>query len=166
MDELKKAKLIYSGELLLFTIVFIVLGVLMLLGILGNKDLFKQIFSWVTLFGSTWLIVDFFWVLLSKKRRAKNSLLDKALLLPSASCTIAFDIFCLINGPLNVNDLAGVNLYGYYCGSLFMYFAAVYLFQAIYHYFYPIPGLLEDDKKAEEKENIPAETEQNDEKQE
>ena len=92
MSIKKKTKLIYSIELLVFVAIFIVIATLEILGIIGKREIMLIIFNWVTIFGGTWLIVDFFWVLFSKKRRKKNSLLDKALVIPLGIYLITFDI--------------------------------------------------------------------------
>ena len=146
----KKTKVIYLVELLVFVVLFAVLATLELLGVIGNKEVMHTIFNWVTIFGGTWMIVDFLWVLISKKRRAKNSLLDKALLVPAGIYLITFDIMCFcklsfIDIPFRRTIIA----------ALFYYFAAIYLFQAIYHWFFPIPSLvkaIEDTKEAMRKE--------------
>ena len=147
--EEKKAIAIYCGELLVFAIVFGVLGILFLLSVIGVSDWKRYAFTYVTLIGGLWPIADFFWTLFSKKHRAANSLVDKVLALPAPFVTIPFDIWMLIQGIPNVD----VNVYRYLIGSIFCYFALVYLFECVYHYFVPIPGLLE----ADEKEEKPAE---------
>lgn len=151
LDDLTKAKLLYSGELALFAILFLVLGILILLDILKVKDWKRYLFTWVTLFGSAWGIADFFWVLFSKKRRAKNSLLDKALLLPSATALIVLDLIALINGIPNMDE----SYYRIVMGSVFLYITALYLFEAIWHWFYPVPGILEAVKEEPEKTEAP-----------
>ena len=88
----KKNKLIYSGELILIAVVFIVLGILELLKVITLSDRFQLIFKIITLVGATWLVTDFIWTLLSKKRRANYSLMDKIMLLPLAIYLYAFDI--------------------------------------------------------------------------
>ena len=146
----KKTKLIYSIELLVFVAIFIVIATLEILGIIGKREIMLIIFNWVTIFGGTWLIVDFFWVLFSKKRRKKNSLLDKALLLPLAVYFITFDILCFCNLSFITLEFRRLMMaIGFY------YVAAIYLFQAIYHYYKPVPMMLqaiEEAKQEEEKE--------------
>ena len=148
----KKTKLIYSGELMLFAILFLVLATLEILHIIGKRHIMLVIFNWVTIFGGTWMLVDFFWVLFSKKRRKKNSLLDKALLIPLGIYLITFDIICFCNAPIvDVED----NFRRLMMGIAFYYIGAIYLFQSIYHYFVPVPMLvkaIEDAYKAEQEE--------------
>ena len=146
MDYVTKAKLIYSGELLLFSIVFLVIGILEMTEVIHIKDIVITIFNWVTLFGGTWVIVDFFWVLFSKKRRAKNSILDKACLLPAGIYLITFDLIALI-GQVSKTD--NYNYYRFGISSLLLYLGCVYIFQGIYHWFKPIPGLVEGILEAE-----------------
>lgn len=151
MDDLTKAKLIYSGELALFAILFLVLGILMLCQVYVSSDTRRTIFIWVTLFGGFFLIGDFLWTLLSKKHRKKASLLDKILTLPSAFALISYDLYVLITG---VKD---ATLHRNVVGSIFLYIAVVYLFEALYHYRHPIPGLLDIDKPEEKPMEQPLE---------
>ena len=95
MSVEKKTKLFYSGELVFFAILFFVIATLEILGIIGKREIMMTIFNWITIFGGTWMIVDFLWVLLSKKRRKKNSLLDKAMFVPAGIYLITFDIALL-----------------------------------------------------------------------
>ena len=161
MPTEKKMKLIYSGELIFFAILFLVIATLEVLGVIGHKTIMMQIFNWVTIFGGTWMLVDFFWVLFSKKRRAKNSLLDKALLIPAGIYLIVFDSLCFA-GRISLDD-AGMNLRRLMMGILFYYFGAVYLFQGIFHYFIPSPALtsaLVEAEKAEEQQPIEGQIEE------
>jgi len=134
----KKTILFYSGELILFALVFFVIATLEIFGVIGKREIMHIIFNWVTIFGATWMIVDFFWVIFSDKRRKKNSLLDKALLLPAAVYLITFDIICF-------SKLSFVNLEfrRMMMAFVFYYFGAIYLFQGIYHYFFPVPQIVE-----------------------
>lgn len=144
----KKYKLIYSGELLLIAIVFLVLGILKLTGVMASKQPRIAIFNWITMFGGLWIITDFFWTLLSKKRRKKNCLLDKILNLLIALYVIPIDFIYLINYP-------GAELFSILVGAMFLYVFVNYTFQAIYHYFKPLPSLLiayNEDKKQKEEE--------------
>ena len=147
-DGLKKYKLIYSGELLLISLVFLVLGILKLTGVMTSKQPRMAIFNWITMIGGLWIIADFFWTLLSKKRRRKNSLLDKILNLPIPLFLSPFDLYFLIKYP-------GPEVFSICVGSVFLYVFLNYAFQGIYHYFKPSPALLiayEEDKKMKELE--------------
>ena len=144
----KKYKLIYSGELLFIATIFLVLGILKLTGVMTSKQPRMAIFNWITIVGGLWNIADFVWMLVSKKRRKKNCLLDKILNLPIALALIPFDIYFLINYP-------GPEFFSIYVGSIFLYIFVNYAFQGIYHYFKPVPSLLiayEEDKKQKEEE--------------
>ena len=158
MSAEKKTKLIYSGELLIFAILFLVIATLEIIGVIGKREIMHTIFNWVTIFGMTWIIVDFFWVLFSKKRRAKNSLLDKALLLPVAVYLITFDILCFCKLSFVTIDFRRMMM-----AIAFYYIGAIYLFQSIYHYFVPVPMLLtaiEEEKAEKEKAEHKEETEE------
>lgn len=150
---IKKIKLIYSGELLLFAVVFLTLGILELLAVIKLSERFQLIFKIITLCGATFIVADFIWVMLSPKRKKKNSIMDKAMLLPIAIYLYVFDIYGFIVQPG----------YGYYQVGVpiaFMYLACVYTFQAIYHYYKPVPSVLEmieETKKEMENANKPQE---------
>lgn len=160
MSVEKKTKLFYSGELVFFAILFFVIATLEILGIIGKREIMMTIFNWITIFGGTWMIVDFLWVLLSKKRRKKNSLLDKAMFVPAGIYLITFDILCFLQLSFVTMEFRRLMM-----GILFYYFGTVYLFQGIFHYFYPVPAIvsaieetykaMEEEKKQEEAKNNP-----------
>lgn len=158
MDELKKMKLIYSGELFIFVVVALVLGVLFLTNVISVKDWKKWAFSIITLLGGIWLIVDFIWTLVSKKRRAKNCLLDKILVVPSALSLFVLDIYALVH-LIPVPSWTGNGFFKYEIGIALCYLSVVYLVQAIYHLFVPHPSIVEaiEEEKAEaERERLEA----------
>lgn len=154
----KRIKMIYSGELLVFAVIFIVLGILELLAVIKLSDRFQLIFKIITLVGATWLIADFVWVMLSPRRKAKNAVMDKAMMLPLAVYLYVFDILGFVLKPG----------YGYYqvgVPAAFFYIACAYAFQGIYHYYHPVPSvveMIEDAKKEEEpkQEEVPPQEEQ------
>ena len=148
LDPRKKIKLIYSGELMLFAILFLVFGILRITQIMPYRETRRIVFNWITIFGAWWGIIDIVWALVSKKRKARVCLLDKFLLLPLSIFIITFDLISFIAKP--TNDL----FYIFSIGCAFLYISVIYLFQAIYHYYKPIPGLvddLEEEQKTEEK---------------
>ena len=147
MDPHKKIKLIYSGELLGFAILFLVFGILRITKVIGYNETRRIVFNWITIFGGLWVIADFLWGLLSKKRRQRICLLDKVLALPLALFMETFDFISLIAKPSNNN------FYIYSIGAAFLYIAAIYTFQGIYHYFYPIPGIFDDEEEEKKEEN-------------
>ena len=147
----KRIKLIYSGELLVFAVIFIVLGILELLAVIKLSERFQLIFKIITLVGASWLVADFVWLMLSPKRKAKNAVMDKAMMLPLALYLYVFDIlgFALQPG------------YGYYqvgVPAAFFYIACAYAFQGVYHYYHPIPSVLEMIEEAKQEEEKPVET--------
>ena len=83
MDLFTKAKLIYSCELGIFAIVFIVLAILKATGVMGTNSTRLTVFNWITLFGGTWLMIDFIWAILDKNRRKRIALIDKCIHLPA-----------------------------------------------------------------------------------
>ena len=147
MSEDKKIRLIYSIEIIVFAIIFTTIGVLKVVHVLPYKEIMRIIFNWVTVFGSLWPIADFIWLMCSKRRRKKNSILDKALLLPLAIYIFTYDLISLI-GPKQSD-----NFYIYMVSGALFYVGVIYIFEGIYHYFRPIPSIInaiEEVKKANE----------------
>lgn len=167
MDALTKAKLIYSGELLIFAIVFLVLAILKFTQVMKTNATRLTVFNWITLFGGSWIIADFIWALLDKKRQKRISMIDKCLTLPAGLYLIVYDLYCLIKQP----PLTG-RACTYGVPIIFTYFFLIYTFQAIYHYKYPVPGLLnaieevevEDDKVIDNQETVVVDNESSEEK--
>ena len=167
MDALTKAKLIYSGELLIFAIVFLVLAILKFTQVMKTNATRLTVFNWITLFGGSWMIADFIWALLDKKRQKRISMIDKCLTLPAGLYLIVYDLYCLIKQP----PLTG-RACTYGVPIIFTYFFLIYTFQAIYHYKYPVPGLLnaieevevEDDKIVDNQEAVVVDNESSEEK--
>lgn len=146
MDDFTKAKLIYSGELLLFGIAFLVVAILKMVGVIPQNDKLHIVFNWITLFGGSWIVADFFWALFDKKRRKRIALIDKIIHLPVGIYLIAYDLFCLIGKPTDER------VYQFGIPSALAYLCLCYIFEAFYHYKYPIPGLLDAVKEDEKKE--------------
>lgn len=165
MDPIKKVKLIYSGELILFSIVFLVLGILLAVQVIKPSEWVRKVFNFITIAGGIWMIAKLFWVLLSPKKRAKTSLFDTVLMVPLGVALIAFDIYCFVIWGTSGFPAVATHCLG--MGIAFIYIAAVYLAQGIYHYHHPIPGLFEDEEEnkdeaiegefVEKTEEIPAE---------
>ncbi len=141
IDKEKKIKLIYSGELLLFAVIFLVFGILKITKVMGYSETRRIVFNWITIFGGAWGIADFIWAICSKKRQQRISMIDKILLLPLAIFIMTFDFISLIAKP------ASDNFYIYSVGAAFLYVAVIYTFESIYHYYKPIPGLLDDEEE-------------------
>ena len=145
LDPVTKVKLILSIEYIIFILLFLVLGILFLLEVIKVADWKRYAFTYVTLAAGIWLTVDFFWTTFSPKRRAKNCLLDKALMLPLGLALIGFDIYAITQG------CAETLPYRYVIGIDFCVLAAIFTFETIYHWFKPIPAViqaaLEDEKK-------------------
>ena len=146
MDFATKAKLIYSGELLIFALVFITLAILKFTNVIPFNDVRATIFNWVTLFGGTWLIADLIWAIFDKKRQKRIALIDKIIHAPAGIYLISFDLYCLITHPTD-NQVYQIGI-----PIVLTYLGLCYIFEAIYHYKYPIPGLLEVEEKVEEPE--------------
>ena len=143
MSPEKKAKLIYTIEYLVISVVFLVLGILELLKVIELSENFRLIFKIVTLIGAAIMIGDFVWIMVDKKRAQRNSILDKAMMLPLAVYLITFDIIGFVSDrPYDYYQI-GVPI-------AFFYIACAYIFQGIYHYYKPLPFLLEEIEKEKE----------------
>ena len=152
----EKAKLIYAIELLVFAILFLTLGILFFVGVLHTSTWKKWLVLTVGSVGGVWCFVDFFWTLKSPKRRAKNSLLDKALVLPNALYALIINTYFWIKlTPFNEDsDL----MFGYCLAASLCYFALIYVIEAIYHWKHPVPGLVELENELDEEEKKEAES--------
>ena len=71
LDDLTKAKLIYSVELLAFSIAFLVLGILTLTKVIAPSETKINIITWFTLIGGTLLIANTVWFFVSEKKRKR-----------------------------------------------------------------------------------------------
>lgn len=156
MDPEKKVKLIYSGELLLFSVVFLILGILEVTKVIHISKTFSLIFRWVTIFGGAWMIADFLWALFSKKRQKKISMVDKIVLLPLGIYLIVYDIIGFVTNPdIDVKYA----FYQFGMSSPFFYITLIYAFEGIYHWFYPVPGLFDDIQKEDNAHEVVQEVE-------
>ena len=140
MDPEKKMKLIYSIELLVFSVVFLVLGILEMSNVIHISARYSLIFRWVTIFGGCWVLIDFFWAFFSKKRQKRVAIIDKIILLPLGLYLITYDI---IGFALNPNIETTYAFYQFGMSGPFIYIACVYIFEGIYHWYHPVPGLLD-----------------------
>lgn len=137
LSDFEKFKLAYCVELVVFAIVFTVLGILFLTGVIQIKDWKFWVFPILTLAGGIWLIIDLIWLLKSPFRRKKNSILDKLLPLPASIPVIGFDIYFLINNTSHMGEDWYIQLFRVLIGAVLCYYGAIYLFQGIFHWFKP-----------------------------
>lgn len=144
LDPITKAKLLIQGEYLLISLVFLVMGILKLVGVFvsdpaeTSADVRFKIFNFVTLLGGIWMLVDFIWSTVSPRRRFKVTYLDKVLGLPLALYIIPFDIISLV--VWNWGGIPEWNRFG--LGVFFIMVFLSYSFQAVYHWFFPTKALL------------------------
>ena len=146
LDDLTKIKIMLLVEYLIFVAVFAVLGTLFLTGVIQVAEWKRYVFTYVTLAGGVWIITDFFWTTFSRIRRAKNCLLDKILLLPVGLALVSYDIYAITQG------CAETLPYRYVIGINLLIIAVIYLFQAIFHWFKPIPAVIEAALEARKQE--------------
>ena len=144
-SDMKKAIKIYTIELLVFSAIFITLGILELLGIIGNNLDWRLVFTYITLVGVTLFVAFNIWSFVDPKRRAKVDVIDRVMLIPGPIAVLVLDIITLIKGT---GDPLVMELHKYIIGCVFIYFGACYIFQAIYHYYFPSKMLVEMEEKA------------------
>ena len=143
MDDLTKAKLIYSIELLVFSVAFLVVAILKMTGVIPTNETRQLVFNWITLFGGSWIIADCIWAIVDKKRQKRIALIDKIIHVPAGIYLIAYDLYCLIAKPTD----SRIFQFGF--PIALTYLCLCYMFEAFYHYKYPVPGLLEAAKEDE-----------------
>ena len=141
MSSSKKAIIFYSVELIVIALIFITVATLEVTGVIHISDRHHIIFNFVTLLGGSWLIADFIWATFSQKRKTRICYLDKILHLPLGIYLISFDVIMFVHW-----NVLAYEVYLYGMTSAFYYIAACYLFEGIYHFFKPIPGLIEEDE--------------------
>lgn len=151
MDFETKAKLIYSGELLIFAIVFFVIGILKITNVIPFNTTRATIFNWITIFGGTWMVVDLLWAIFDKKRQKRIAIIDKIIHVPAGIYLISFDLYCLITKP------EGSEIYQYGIASVLLYLGLCYTFEAIFHYKYPVPGIIDAVEQEKNQSNQPLE---------
>lgn len=138
MDELTKYKLVYSVELAVFAVAFMIIGLLQITHVIILHPFFIQLFNWVTMFGSIWVILDLCWTLRSEKRRKKVSLFDKVTLGIFAIYVFIIDIIMFTN-YLKLPRF----WYQTLIGDAVFYIGIIYIMQAYWHYRYPVPSIVE-----------------------
>lgn len=146
MDEFTKAKLIYTIEISIFALAFLVIAILQIVRVIKFGETHLRVINWITIFGASIGVLDFIWFLNSPVRRKKNSMLDKCLLVPLMIYILVFDIICFINYENPQVDLAQIMI-----PIALIYVSAVYTLEAVYHWYKPVPMLFE--ALEEEKEN-------------
>ena len=157
MDELKKAKLIYTIELGVFATAFLVVAILQFVHVINFATTHLRIINWVTIFGSSIGLADFVWFLFSPVRRKKNSMFDKVALVPLMIYILVFDIICFVNYDNPQLELAQIMIPIALC-----YVALAYSIEAVYHWYVPLPMLLEsleEDKNKNPQEVIDTDVE-------
>lgn len=138
MDELTKYKLVYSVELAVFAVAFMIIGLLQITHVIILHPFFIQLFNWVTMFGSIWVIFDLCWTLRSEKRRKKVSLFDKVTLGIFAIYVFIIDIIMFSN-YLKLPRF----WYQTLIGDAVFYIGIIYIMQAYWHYRYPVLSIVE-----------------------
>lgn len=167
MSEETKAKLVYSGELVVIALVAIIIGILKLTNIRPYSNTARNIFNIVTSGGAIFGIYNFISYFVSVKKREKTALIDILTVLPITLFLIGFNIYCFITywpvAEANITDEMK-QLYQWLSGGFLIYAGLTFMFQGIYHYFKPIPLLykiLEEANQKAQDEEDPTEVQDN-----
>lgn len=158
MSEETKAKLVYSGEIGIIAIVFLVFGILRLTGVQGYDHTRRLIFNIITTVGAIYGIYNFISYFVSEKKRKKTALIDVITVLPISLALVVFNTYCYIyvaGLPASEVTEQMKAICSYSMGGIMTYASVTFLFQAIYHYYKPIPLLylmLEEEKKEKEEQ--------------
>ena len=153
MSEETKAKLVYSGELVVIALIAIVIGILKLTNVRPYSNTGRVIFNILTTGGAIFGVYNFISYFVSAKKREKTALIDIITVLPITLFLIAFNIYCFINyWPVPEAELTNEmkQLYQWLTGGFLIYAGATFMFQGIYHYFKPIPLLYKILEEAEQ----------------
>lgn len=149
MDDLKKAKLIYSGELILIAIVALIIGILELTNIIKVGHWFIVVFTWVTILLAPAMLIDNIYVLAKPERREKANVFDRCTLIPIYIYLIIIDFITLMNALMMPQAYHQITI-----GILILSVACIYILQGCYHWYHPLPALIkaiEEDQKAKAK---------------
>lgn len=136
--DFKKFTLVYCGELIGIALILGVVSILYGTKVIPMKPHKYWVFPILTLLGGIWFIIDFIWYLCSAKKRAKNSLIDKLLPFPCSLAVTGLDIYFIINNILRVNY---ESMFRIVITIVLGYYAIIFLFEGIYHYFIPSKSL-------------------------
>ena len=153
MDDFTKAKLIYTIEISIFALAFLIVAILQLVRVIKFGETHLRVINWITIFGASIGVLDFIWFLNSPVRRKKNSMLDKCLLVPLMIYIITFDVICFVNYDNPQLELAQIMI-----PIALIYVSVVYTLEAVYHWYKPVPMLfeaIEEDKENPQEEVNP-----------
>ena len=148
MDEFTKAKLIYTIEISIFALAFLVVAILQLVRVIKFGETHLRVINWITIFGGTWIIVDFVWAMVDKKRQKRIAMIDKIIHLPAGLYLVSFDIYCFATHPA-----AESPVYQFGVPAVLFYLCLCYAFEALYHFYYQVHGFLDDVEAVEGEEN-------------
>ena len=146
---IKKYNKIYVIELFVIAAVVLVLATLKITGVIGTNPDFRHVFNIITLVVGIYFVVDFIWLLSSKKRQQRNSWFDKISLIPFAISMIVVDIICISRW----NET--IEWYSLFISIAFYYIALIYIAQGLYHLKKPAPSIVyaaRDEMRAKEEE--------------
>ena len=174
LSDETKIKLVYSVELLVIALVLIVVGVLKYTNVIVTKPTRLFVYNILSACCGVWMVAEFIWAMVSPKKRAKTPMLDKIMMLPIGIYILCFDAICFTRKAMGLEPLEVYIRYS--VGTVLTVIGLVYIFQAIYHYYHPVPQIieaieeakqvkLEEEQKAlESQENVEEKSEEENEK--
>ena len=141
LSDETKIKLVYSVELLVIALVLIVIGVLKYANAIVTKPTRLFVYNILSACCGVWMVAEFIWAMVSPKKRAKTPMLDKIMMLPIGIYILCFDTICFTRKALGLEPL---EIYiRYSVGTVLTVIGLVYIFQAVYHYYHPVPQVIE-----------------------
>ena len=153
LDDYTKTKLIYSGELIIIALILIVIGILQATGVMNVSETFLHIFKFLAIAGGCYFLYDIITTFTNKRKREKACLVDKftTIIIPPYTITISILLFA-------GNEFVWQNP-KYFITPLIFYIAAIYIFQGIYHWFFPLKILFEDEEEKKD-DNVVVDTQE------
>jgi len=147
LDDFTKTKLIYSGELIVIAIVLIIIGILQVCNVMNISETFLNIFKFLAIGGACFFTYDITTTFVNPRKREISCLLDKFTIIIIPPYTLTISIMLFIGNEFVWNNPK------LFIVPLIFYIAAVYIFQGIYHWFFPLKALFEDEEEKKD-ENV------------
>ena len=141
LSDETKIKLIYSGELVIIALILIVVGALKYANVIVTKPTRLFVYNILSACCGLWMVTEFIWAMVSPKKRAKTPMLDKIIMLPIGIYILCFDTICFTRKAMGLEPLETYIRFS--VGTVLTVIGLVYIFQAIYHFYHPIPQIIE-----------------------
>ena len=141
LSDETKIKLIYSGDLLVIALVLIVIGALKYANVIVTKPTRLFVYNILSACCGIWMVAEFIWAMVSPKKKARTPMLDKIMMLPIGVYILCFDAICFTRKAMGLDPLEVYIRFS--VGTVLTVIGLVYIFQAIYHFYHPVPQIIE-----------------------